>query len=562
MIELYRSGQWYRLHYGDKSLDVSDNPSMELIGQSSGSSAEFTKIVKRISRRSSQIKGDWYLVDGGYVAELESMFLGGTDGGGMVDIRSRYSTEDRESSSWRIVWMYDQMSAFWADSGSTVEVLWESRLLGHYESLKVVGGKVFAYSPSGDVVYHDGRVWSKVSDPEMRVSLQYFCLNDLGIGAADWIRHERQFLSALYDGARLNPLRVSRSIVGFRNGVYDFSDVEKAVFYPFSAKMPVTELLPYDYIVGSRCPKWEAFLSSVLTPGQVDMLQKFLGLGLVDRRTMPYKVESSLWLVGPGGAGKSTIMGVVMYVLGEGAFSSISLGGLLEGGAENRARFLAQAVGKVFNYCGEIQVSDMTRNADSFKSICSGEPQAIRRIGGNVETAYDIPYLIFNMNKKPKNTAIDSALRRRMLFLSFRSAVREKDRDPMLGEKLKAEASGIRNWMLEGYRRFVKCGGVINATEDSLSETEQWMAENGQTIDLYMSRGGIRPYGYTGENEQGEWVLLKDIFDGYFAWCGKCGYDCDVDVRGFGRELRRIGYETRRNAKGMQYKIYREKKSK
>lgn len=560
MIELYRSGSWYRLHYGDKSLDVSDNPSMELIGQSTGSSAEFTRIVKKISRRSSQIKGDWYLVDEGYVDELEGLFIRSGGSSSSVDIRRRYSSDDRNSSSWRIVWIYDQMRSLWLSSGGSVESLWESRLLGHYESLKSVGSGVFSCGSFGEVLFHDGRLWVPVSDSEVRVSLQYFCLNELGIGAAEWIRHERQFLSALYDGARLNPLRLSRSVVGFQNGVYDFSDVTKAVFHPFSERLPVVELLPYDYIVGSRCPKWEAFLSSILSAPQVELLQKFFGLGLVDRRSMPYKVESSLWLVGPGGAGKSTIMDVVMYVLGEGAFSSISLGGLLDGGAENRARFLATAVGKVFNYCGEIQVSDMTRNADSFKSLCSGEPQSIRRIGGNVETAYDIPYLVFNMNKKPKNTAIDSALRRRMLFITFRTAVRECDRDPMLRDKLKKEASGIRNWMLEGYRKFVAGGGVLVATDDSLSETEQWMAENGQTVDLYMSRGGIRPYAYTGEDEKGEWVLLKDVYDGYFAWCGKNGYDCDYDVRGFGRELRAIGYDSRRNSKGMQYKIFRDKK--
>lgn len=560
MIELWRTGSWYRLHFGAVGLDTSDNPAMELVGQSGGSSTEYTKIVKRISRHSSKIRGDWYLVNDSYVDELESLFVSSGTGSSVVDIRSRYHSEDRGDSSWRIVWIYERMRDFWVSSGGSVESLWESRLLGHYESLKSVGSHVLACSSTGEILFHDGRVWSPVVETEVRVSLQYFCLNELGIGAGDWIRHERQFLSALYDGARLSPLCVSRAVVGFQNGVYDFSDPGNVVFYPFSARKPVTELLPYDYLVGSRCPLWESFLSSVLTSGQVDLLQKFLGLGMVDRREMPYKVESSLWLVGPGGAGKSTIMDVVMYVMGEGAFSSISLGGLLDGGAENRARFLATAVGKVFNYCGEIQVSDMTRNADSFKSLCSGEPQAIRRIGGNVETAYDIPYLIFNMNKKPKNTAIDAALRRRMLFLAFRTAVRESDRDPMLRDKLKKEASGIRNWMLEGYRKFVECGGVLTATDDSLSETEQWMAENGQTVDLYMSRGGIRPYGYTGEDEQGEWVLLKDIYDGYFAWCGKNGFECDVDVRGFGRELRRIGYETRRHSKGMQYKIFRDNK--
>ena len=204
-------------------------------------------------------------------------------------------------------------------------------------------------------------------------------------------------------------------------------------------------------------------------------------------------------------------------------------------------------------------MEDMTRGSDTFKSLCSGEPQMMRRIGGNVEMSYEVPYLVFNMNRKPKNRMIDGALRRRLLFVSFPTAVRECDRDPELEGKLRKEAAGIRNWLLGGLEELYASNGVISATASSMSETDRWMEENGQSVELYMRRSGFRPYGYTGEDEKGEWVLVKVLYDGYYKWCRKEGYEIDVDLAGMGRELLRAGYTSRRTTKGMTYMIYRDK---
>ena len=277
---------------------------------------------------------------------------------------------------------------------------------------------------------------------------------------------------------------------------------------------------------------------------------------MVDRERMDAKVENALFLVGPGGAGKSTIMNVVRYVYGEDNISSVPLGSLLSGGGENRARFLASIVGKTFNYCGEVQMEDMTKFSDAFKSLCSGESQQVRRIGGNVEERNDIPYLIFNMNRKPRSKNIDSGITRRLLFITFKTAIREEDRDPELESRLRGEAAGIRNWMMEGYRQFVDDGYKLTATTASIDETDAWLLENGQTVELFMKKNKCRPYAYTGHAETSRWFPVKILFDRYDRWCEKWGYEKDVDLNGMGRELRRIGYHSKRKAEGVTYQVY------
>lgn len=558
MVYLLRSGDWYRVGYSESHfvVDSEDNPSLELVGQLPGGISDVERWSRRMLKASEDRRGDWRLLrDVDFVEDLVGEFsVGGDDVS--RGIGSVYDVS-RGGSSSRIVCLYSQMSS-WLESNSSVvgdASMWRSRLLGQCEVLRLVGSSVLRLHGSR-LLFHDGRVWSDLSDVEMRVALQYFCLDDLSVGASEWVRNEKKLLGALRDGGAMSPLRESRSVIGFGNGVYDFSDPSSPVYHPFSDRMDVLSLLPYDYDVSASCPLWQSFLAHALPSSQVELLRRYLGLAMADRGSMPYKVESSLWLIGPGGAGKSTIMNVVRHVIGEGRVSSVSLGALLGGGAENRARFAAAIDGKVFNYCGEVQMEDMTRGADTFKSLCSGEPQMMRRIGGNVEVTREVPYLVFNMNHKPKNRVIDGALRRRLLFISFPTAVRECDRDPLLEDKLKGESSGILNWMLEGYRRFLEDGGVLSPTAESVSESDQWMAENGQTVDLFMQKSGYRPYGYTGEDEKGVFVSVRTLYDEYYKWCSRGGMDPDVDLTGMGRELKRIGFRSKRTKGGMVYKIY------
>lgn len=408
-----------------------------------------------------------------------------------------------------------------------------------------------------DGVYSfNGKVWEMLDSVKFKIALKNYCTGVLGMSSQEWIRGASVYMESVKEGSMLSPLNLSKSIVGFRNGVYDFTDVDNVVMHRFDERMDVVSLLDYDYSEKARCPMWTAFLGSILDKKQQLLLQKFMGLGMVDRCSMGAKVENSLWLVGPGGAGKSTIMNVIKYVYGEDSISSVPLGSLLSGGGENRARFLASVVGKTFNYCGEVQMEDMTKYGDAFKSLCSGESQQVRRIGGNVEERNDIPYLIFNMNRKPRSKNIDNAITRRLLFISFKTAIREDDRDPELETRLKGEAAGIRNWMLDGYRQFVADGYKLEETKDSLDETDAWMLENGQTVELFMRKNGCRAYAFTGHAESGRWFPVRILYDRYGKWCDKWGYEKDVDLNGMGRELRRIGFQSKRRAEGVAYQVY------
>jgi putative DNA primase/helicase len=67
-------------------------------------------------------------------------------------------------------------------------------------------------------------------------------------------------------------------------------------------------------------------------------------------------------------------------------------------------------------------------------------------------------------NELPHVTGSDDAIWRRIRVISFPVTIPESQRDPNLAANLAAEAPGILNWALEGYRAW-KAGGLKPPTE-------------------------------------------------------------------------------------------------
>ena len=367
---------------------------------------------------------------------------------------------------------------------------------------------------------------------------------------SDWVEKRYLMLQYAYKGVMNSPLELSADIVGFRNGVWDFSDIDNPVYHPFADRMPVVDLLPYDYDPSAGCPLWRSFLGMMLSPVEALKLQKYLGLGVVRRRGMSHRVEDTLWLVGSGANGKTTIEEVIRAVLGGDRVGNATMSQLLDRQPDGRMRALLSVEGKVFNLCDEVDLSDMTKMSDAFKKLCSGEPQNVRSIGGNIRVAYDIPFLIFSMNQRPLNRRMDDAFRRRIVEVDFRSVVREEDMDPGLLEKLMGELSGIRNWMVEGYMRLRADGFRFRHTVD-----EGYMEQNEQYFDIFARKEGIRASAWAGRDESPVYVRSSALYDEFASFCARHLYEAPTH-RGMVQDMKRLGFRSVRKASGVYYEIY------
>lgn len=436
------------------------------------------------------------------------------------------------------------------------------RLYGYMECVQSACASCFRCH-DGEVYHFDGTVWVPLSDVVLDTALCR-ALVRLGVPKSDVVNSRTKLVYSARGGASLSPLEVSASVVGFSNGVWDFSDIGKPVYHPFEDRMPVLKVLPYAYDPKAACPKWNAFLSSVLPKGEIVKLQKYLGLGCCDRRKLSHKIEETLWLVGSGANGKSTIFEVVRGVYGADSISYVGMDSLLSGSSEVRARFIGGIVGRVFNYCSEVQSDDITRCSDTFKALCSGEPQTVRRLGQNPETAYDIPFMIFNMNRRPKNRMMDAAMMRRLVMVPFRTTVSAAEMNRELAGELMGELAGIRNWMMDGLRMLVRDGWRFTVTGTDDAELTDYMMENGQGVQVFLMRRGFNVNRRSGHwEDRMQWVAASALYEDYVSFCGQMMQE-PLSQRAFGSEMTRLGWcdnggNRKRVSTGFVYGIFSEK---
>ena len=402
----------------------------------------------------------------------------------------------------------------------------------------------------------DGRLWKELSSVVFCDAVGDAIKAAAGSGAfvvkGDWIDRQQKFLESAYKGVCASPLSDGSSVVGFSNGVWDFSDVDNPVCHGFGDRLPVTSLLPYAYDPAASCPLWESFLNMMLSPADVVKLQKYLGLGVVNRRRMGHIVEETLWLIGGGANGKSTILNVVREVYGHDNVSNASMRALFDRNQDARMRAVYSIEGRVFNVCSEMDMQDISRDSDAFKRLCSGEAQTARGIGKDIHDAEDIPFLIFAMNQRPSNRRMDAAFRRRIVEIQFNVSVRPEDMDSSLGEKLKGELSGIRNWMIEGYRRLVADGFRFGAGVDG-----EYMESNEQYFDMFCESEGLRPSGWAGRRERGQLVSASVLHERFCEFCQRNLLTAvSPSPRALAQDLKRLGYRSHRKAAGVFYTVY------
>ena len=368
----------------------------------------------------------------------------------------------------------------------------------------------------------------------------------------DWVALQPKFLESAYRGVCASPLGVNPGIVGFSNGVWDFSDVDSPVYHGFDDMLPITDLLPYDYDVEAGCPMWLSFLNMMLHPMDILKLQKYLGLGVVNRRLMSHVIEDTLWLIGSGANGKSTILNVVRAVYGYDKVSEASMRELLDKNQDARMRAINRIEGHIFNVCGEMDMQDISKDSDAFKRLCSGEPHDARGIGKDIHVAYNIPFLIFSMNQRPSNRRMDDAFRRRIVEINFNVSVRPEDMDASLGKKLLGELSGIRNWMVEGYRKLVADDFQFEHSTDA-----EYLEYNEQFFDLFVRAEGLRSVAWAGHNEKPQLVSASALHDRYCEYCERNMYGTGApSLKAMAMDLKRLNFRSVRRAAGKFYVVY------
>lgn len=198
-----------------------------------------------------------------------------------------------------------------------------------------------------------------------------------------------------------------------------------------------TYTLDYVFDPQADCPQWHRFLDRVLPEAESQqVLREFMAYCLMK----DHRLERMLLLYGEGLNGKSVTLEVVECLLGAMNVSYLSLSDLTNDDVKR-----AGIEGKKLNISHE---SGKDINPNVLKQLTSGERVLIKHlyVDPRETNNYGKFFAAFNQLPRAENTF---GFFRRITILPYDVTIPKEEIDRQLPARLKAEVSGILNWVLE-----------------------------------------------------------------------------------------------------------------
>jgi putative DNA primase/helicase len=246
-------------------------------------------------------------------------------------------------------------------------------------------------------------------------------------------------------------------------------------FHPHDRKDLITKIAQVNYEPEAQCPVYDTFLARV----QPELLMRrhlhaWGGLSL----TALQVPRLSFWY-GTGRNGKSTLIDAWAHVMGDYA-QTIPIESFLDQG---RARRGGEASPDIASLPGirALRTSEPERGSKLaeglIKLVTGGEPMRARHLNKDFFEFRPCFKLTMQGNYKPRVDGTDEGLWARLLIVPWSVMIPDAERDLALPEKLKAEASGILNRLLDGLSDYFDHGlsppdQVIEATQEYREQSD------------------------------------------------------------------------------------------
>ncbi len=231
------------------------------------------------------------------------------------------------------------------------------------------------------------------------------------------------------------------------------------------------------------CPRWLAFLEDACggDAGVIRFLQQWFGYNL----TGVTREQALLFVYGPGGSGKGTAVNTFADVLGDYAIN-VDMATLTASKHDRHSTELARLKGARMARASETEQARAW--AENRIKTLTGEDMITARFMRQDDFEFQPTFkLTIFGNNRPTLQSVDQAIRRRFNVLPFthQPAVR----DDTLGARLRAEASGILTWGIQGCldwqaNGLIRPAAVLDATESYFAEQDtlgQWLADQCET---------------------------------------------------------------------------------
>ena len=233
-------------------------------------------------------------------------------------------------------------------------------------------------------------------------------------------------------------------------------------------------------------------------------------------------------LYGTGANGKSTFLNVIMHLMGDYATSTFTETFLKKSG-DNNTNDVARLRGTRFVATTEVE-QGRRLSEPLIKKITGNDMMTARFLYGEFFNFSPTFKIFMATNHKPVIKGTDHGIWRRIKLIPFLVRITEDKQDKHLEYKLREEASGILNWLLEGAavwnrERLKTPNEVAYATDEYRGE----MDVIGNFInERCCQKEGIR-------------TSIKILYKAYSDWCDE-NNENPVSERFFTLRLKEVGF--------------------
>ena len=269
----------------------------------------------------------------------------------------------------------------------------------------------------------------------------------------------------------------------------------------------ISKILPVAWDPDADCPKWRAFLDMVLPDGEVQaFLQRWFGYCLTGRTDE----ECLVILHGEGANGKSTLVDVILHILGEYG-CTLPITSLLQDDRGRRGADatpdLARLPGKRFVSTGEADASARLAEG-TVKLWTGGDRMPARHLNQGFFDFKPEFKLVISTNKRPVVRGQDHGIWRRLLLVPFGVRIEARRRKADVMAEFVAELPGILNWLLDGYRCWAERG--LDVPDAVRAATTAYRDESDPVGEFLAAAVERRP---------GALTSARELYATYTRWC-------------------------------------------
>lgn len=297
----------------------------------------------------------------------------------------------------------------------------------------------------------------------------------------------------------------------------------------------ITRLMPVKYDPKAKAPIYDGFLDKVQPD---ETMRRFLHQWAGYCLTGDVSEQKLCFWHGRGANGKSTLIDTWSVILGDYA-TSLGIESFLDQGRKksgsDHSADLAKLVGVRLVRTSEPEKGAKLAEA-LIKLVTGNEPVAVRepyaRRGFDLNPAFK---LTVGGNHRPKITGTDDGIWRRVLLVPWTVQIADADKDRKLLGKLRNEASGILNRMIDGMLDWRRCGLI--EPESVIAATAQYRDDSdplGRFITLCLQK------------EAGSRVQSSHLYKLYKAWAEAAG-ETAWSQMGFSAAMADRGYRKKQS---------------